>query len=197
VAPVATVALVVVTLTSSIVPWFALGSSRSSLPQAHSHAELTAEPGTVDERQVRRDVRLGHELLLAMTVSVGAVLALVAPLTVTLGVAGALVTALAAGVLMLRTRQYRAGSEVLAGLLAGLGGLAALVLGAVVLRPEWRPALAVLLAVAGAVLLVLTLVPRPRSVRWGRVGDVVEGAGLVALLPLLVAATGVVEAVRG
>ncbi len=193
---VAAVALVVVVLAGSIVPWVALGSTRTRVQQAHSHAELTAEPLHVDPAQVRADARLGHEVLLAVTSAVGLVLVLAAPLTVGLGVAGALVAVLAAAILMLRTRQYRAGTEVLAGLVAGLAGLVAVVVAVIVLQPGWRPALTLILAGTGAALLALTLVPRPASVRAGRAGDVVEGVALVALLPLLVAAIGVLEAVR-
>lgn len=193
---VAAVALVVVVLAGSIVPWVALGATRTTVPQAHSHAELTADPLLVDPAQVRADVRLGHEVLLAVTCAVGLVLVLAAPLAVGLGVAGTLVAVLAAGILMLRTRQYRAGTEVLAGMVAGLAGLVAVVVAVIVLQPDWRPALTLVLAGAGAGLLALTLVPRPASVRAGRAGDVVEGVALVALLPLLVVAIGVLGAVR-
>ncbi len=195
--PVGTVALVVVVLTGSLVPWLALGATRTNVPQAHSHADLTADPVVVDPAQVRADVRLGHDLLLAVTASVGLLLVLSAPLAVGLGVTGALVAVVAAAILLLRTRQYRSGSEVLAGMAAGLGGLASTVVSVIVLQPGWRPALTLVLALAGAVLLVLTLVPGGPSVRRGRIGDITEGVALVALLPLLVAAVGVVEAVRG
>ena len=194
---VATVALVVVVLGGSIVPWLALGATRAKVEQAHSHADITAEPATVDPGQVLADVRLGHELLLAMTMTVGLVLVLTAPLAVDLGLAGALVAVLAATILLLRTRQYRAGTEVLTGLASGLCGLVSVVVSVMVLQPAWRPALTLALALSGAVLLLLTLLPGGPSVRRGRVGDVVESVALVALLPLLVAAIGVVEAVRG
>lgn len=194
---VATVALVLVVLAGSLVPWLALGATRTTVEQAHSHGDLTADPATVDPAQVRADVRLGHELLLALTVTVGLVLILAAPVVVGLGVAGALVALVSAAILMLRTRQYRAGSEVLAGLVAGLSGLVAAVGSAAVLHPAWRPAMSVALAGAGAILLVLTLLPGGSSVRRGRLGDVAESVALVVLLPLVVAAIGVVEAVRG
>ncbi len=191
------VALVLCVLGGSLVPWVALGTTRTAVQPAHSHADLTAEPMTVDPGQVRDDLRSGHELLLAVTVAVGLVLVLATPLAVGLGVAGTLVAVLAAAILLLRTRQYRSGSEVLVGMVTGLGGLVSVVAAVIVLHPGWRPALSLVLALTGAVLLVLTLVPSAPSVRRGRVGDIAEGVALVALLPLLVAAVGLVEAVRG
>ena len=54
----------------------------------------------------------------------------------------------------------------------------------------WRAEAAIALAVVGAVLLVTTLVPASASVRRGRMGDVVETATLISLLPLMVLAAG-------
>jgi hypothetical protein len=65
------------------------------------------------------------------------------------------------------------------------------------LHPDWRSAVAVVLAAAGAVLLAATLVPSTGSVRRRRLGDVAEVASLVSLLPLLVLAVGVFDRVRG
>ena len=114
-----------------------------------------------------------------------------------LGVTGALVVVCACVVLMLRTRQYRVGSEVAAGLLCGIAGLVALAVSVIVEQPTWHVALALLLAITGAVLLVFTLVPMAPSVRRGRLGDISELVALVAMLPLLVFAIGLVGAVGG
>ncbi len=194
-APVYVVALVVAVLTGSALPWAALGSTGTRVDQAHSHADLVAEPTPIDAGDVRRDARLGHEILLAVTTTVGLLLVLVAPLAVGLGVTGALLVAFASCVLMLRTRQYRVGSEVATGLACGVAGLVAVAVSVLVLQPRWHVALALVLAVAAAVLLVLTLVPLAPSVRRGRLGDVAELVALVAMLPLLVFATGLVSAV--
>ena len=56
---------------------------------------------------------------------------------------------------------------------------------------------ALALAVTGAVLLAVTLLPSTPSVRRGRLGDLAESVTLLALLPLLVVATGVFAAIRG
>jgi hypothetical protein len=65
------------------------------------------------------------------------------------------------------------------------------------MHPDWRPAAAVSLAGTGAVLLATTLLPSTPSLRRGRLGDVVESLALLALLPLLVLATGLFESITG
>ncbi len=189
------VALVVVVLTGSALPWFALGSTGTNVEQAHSHADLTAEPADIDPDAVRAGARMGHEVLLAVTATVGILLVLVSPLAVGLDVTGALVVVMSSVALMLRTRQYRVGSEVAVGLVCGVAGLVATAAAALLLQPSWHVGLALVLAAAAAVLLVSTLVPMPPSVRRGRLGDVAELVALVSLLPLLVFAIGVVGAV--
>ena len=98
---------------------------------------------------------------------------------------------------MLRTRQYRTGSEVLVGLASGILGLLVTAGAVLVVHPEWQATVAVVLAAAGAVLLAATLVPGSASVRRGRLGDVAEVVSLVALVPLLVLAVGLFDRVRG
>jgi hypothetical protein len=190
-------ALVLTVVAGSTLPWVALGATGTRVDQAHSAADLTADPADIDNDAVRTDARAGHELLLAITATVGLLVVLVAPLAVGLGVAGTLLAVAAALVLMLRTRQYRVGTEVAVGLVSGLAGLVAVALSVLVLQPGWRPVLAVLLAVIAAAVLVLTLVPSGPSVRRGRLGDVAEVVALVALLPLWVVATGLFAAVLG
>ena len=122
---------------------------------------------------------------------------LIAPLAVSLGLSGTLLAVLACLVVMLRTRQYRTGSEVLVGLVSGIVGLVSVAVSMLWLHPDWRPTAAVALAATGAVLLAVTLLPSTPSVRRGRFGDIAETVALVALLPLLVLAIGVFAAIRG
>ena len=70
-------------------------------------------------------------------------------------------------------------------------------LSALWLHPDWRPTAAVALAVTGAALLALTLLPQSTSVRRGRLGDLVETVALLALVPTLVVATGIYSSIRG
>lgn len=128
--------------------------------------------------------------------STGALLVLSAPFVVDLGVPGALLGVCAAVVVLLRTRQSRARTDVAVGMLCGVAGLVALVVAACVQHPSWRQSLSGALVALAAVLLAAAVVPRPTSIRLGRLADVVEGVALTALLPLLVVATGIVAAVR-
>jgi type VII secretion integral membrane protein EccD len=189
--------LVLVVIAESVFPWLALGATGTSVDQLFSTADITNDPDDIDPVQVGADARVAHEILVAVSATVGALLVLIAPLAVSLGVAGTILSVLAAVVVMLRTRQYRTGSEVLVGLVSGVLGLLATALSVLWLQPAWRPAAAVALAVTGAVLLALTLLPQGASVRRGRLGDVAESVALLALLPALVLATGVFSSIQG
>lgn len=182
-----TVVLVLVVIAGSLLPWVALSATRAGAP-----SESPAVPTPVPTTQVERDARLGHELLLGVSSTVGLLLVLVAPMAVSLGVAGALVVVAGAAVVLLRSRQYRAGSEVLAGLTSGVAALIVAALAVLVLHPDWRPALAVVLAAGSAALLAGAFLPAPSPLRRGRLGDLAESAALVALLPLLMLALGLV-----
>jgi type VII secretion integral membrane protein EccD len=195
-AVVLTTALALVVIAGSVFPWLALGATGTSVDQLFSTADITADAEEIDSTRVSADARVAHEILVAVSATVGVLLVLVAPLAVSLGLAGTLVSVLACLVVMLRTRQYRTGTEVLVGLGSGVLGLVATALSVLWLHPDWRPSAAVALAVTGAVLLALTLLPQPGSVRRGRIGDLVETVALLALVPTLVIATGLFASIR-
>jgi hypothetical protein len=195
-AVVLTVALVLIVIAGSVFPWLALGATGTKVDQLFAVADITADPDEVDPEEVGADARVAHEILLAVTGTVGLLLVLITPLAVSLGLFGTLVALMCCAVLMLRTRQYRIGSEVLVGLVAGVAGLATVAVSVLWLHPTWRPATAVALAATGAVLLAVTLLPSTPSVRRGRLGDVAETIALVSLPPLLIMATGVFDAIR-
>lgn len=185
-AVVLTVALVLVVVAGAAFPWLALGVTGA-----------TVDLEQVDAPAVAGDVRLAHEILVALSATVGLLLVLVAPLAVGLGVAGALVAVTSSVVVMLRGRHHHAAAEVMTALVSGTAGLASVAVAALWLHPGWRSATAAVLVVAGAALLVVTaLRPRP-SARRALLGDVAETVGLVCLPPLLVVATGVFAAIRG
>jgi type VII secretion integral membrane protein EccD len=192
-----TCTLVLVVLAGSVFPWLALGATGTTAEQLYSIADITADPDAIDPARVGADARLAHEILVAITGTVGLLLVLIAPLAVSLGVSGTLLALVASLVVMLRTRQYRTGTEVLVGLVSGILGLASVAVSLLWLHPDWRPTAAVALAATGAVVLAATLLPTAPSVRRGRFGDVAETVALLALLPLLVIATGVFAAIRG
>lgn len=196
-AVVLTSALVLVVVCGSIFPWLALGATGTSVEQMFSSADITNDPDAIDPEQIGADARVAHEILVAVSATVGVLLVLIAPLAVSLGLAGTLLGVFACLVVMLRTRQYRTGAEVLVGLTSGLLGLVSIALAVLWLHPSWRPTAAVVLAVTGAVLLALTLLPQTMSIRRGRLGDLAESISLIALLPTLVVATGVFASIKG
>ncbi|MCD4523453.1 type VII secretion integral membrane protein EccD [Nocardioides sp. cx-173] len=188
-----TVVLTVVVMIGSIFPWLALGVTGTTVDQLYSDADITADPTDVDPARVGADARVAHEILIAISGTVGLLLVTIAPLAVSLGLFGTLLAVDASLVVMLRTRQYRTGSEVLVGLASGIAGLVSTAVSMLVLYPDWHPVAAVVLAASGAVLLAATLVPGTPSVRRGRFGDIVESIALLALLPLLVLAVGIFD----
>jgi len=196
-AVVLTVALVLVVILGSVFPWLALGATSTSVDQLYNVADITAEPRPVDPTRVGVDARIAHEILVAVSATVGLLLVLIAPLAVSLGLSGALVAVLCCAVVMLRTRQYRTGPEVLVGLVSGIVGLLSAAVAALWVHPDWRPTIAVVLAASGAVLLAVTLLPATPSVRRGRLGDVAESVALLALIPVTMVAVGVFSAIRG
>lgn len=202
-AVVLTTVLVLAVMAGSVLPWLALEATRTRVPPLHSTADLADLVGTaretdaVDPAAVAADVRVAHEILVALSASVGLLLVLVAPLAVSLGRAGTLVSVLAAMVLMLRTRQYHRGAEVLVGVATGLAGLVAVAASALWLHPGWRPAAAAALIASGGVLLAATLLPATRSARRARLGDVAESVSLLLLPPLLVVAAGLFPPMLG
>ena len=196
-AVVLTTSLVLVVLAGSVFPWLAIGATGTTVDQLYSTADITADPEEIDPARVGADARVAHEILVAVSATVGLLLVLIAPLAVALGLAGTLLAVLACLVVMLRTRQYRTGSEVLVGLVSGIVGLVSVAISMLWMHPDWRPTAAVVLAATGGVLLAVTLLPSTPSVRRGRFGDLAESVALLALLPLLVVAVGVFSSIRG
>jgi hypothetical protein len=192
-----TVLLTLVVLAGSIFPWLALGVTGTSVDQLYSLHDITADPDEIDPDEVAGDARTGHEILLAVSATVGTLLVLFAPFAVGRGVYGTILAAVCCLAVMFRTRQYRTGAEVLAGLVSGILGLVSVAVSMLLIHDGWRAGAAIGLAGIGAVLLSLTLVPASASVRRGRMGDIVETMTLLALLPLMVLAAGFVSAVAG
>jgi type VII secretion integral membrane protein EccD len=189
--------LAMIVIAGSVLPWLALGATRTRVEQIYSHADITSEPPPIDPEAVREDALVGHEILLAVSATVGALVVLIAPLAVSRGLWGTLLAVAACVVVMLRTRQYRIGSEVLVGLVSGILGLVSTAVAVLWFHPEWQSTVAVVLAGTGAALLAGTLLPRTPSVRGGRFGDLAEIVALLSLLPLLMLSVGVIERVRG
>jgi len=189
--------LTVVVMVGSALPWLALGATGTTVDQLSSIQDITAHPGEVDPDRVSADARVAHQILVAMTATVGMLLVLVGPFAVSLGLAGTLLATGCCLVVMLRARRHRVGSEMLLGLASGVTGLLSVAISLLWLHPGWHPMAAATLASAGGLGLGVTLLPSTQSARWGRTGDLAENVTMLALLPLIVVATGIYAAVRG
>ena len=134
------VLLTLVVLAGSIFPWLALGVTGTSVDQLYSLHDITADPDEIDPDEVADDARVGHEILLAVSASVGTLLVLLAPFAVGRGVYGTILAAVCCLAVMFRTRQYRTGSEVLAGLVSGILGLVSVALSMLLSTTAGAPA---------------------------------------------------------
>lgn len=189
--------LVFVVISGSVFPWLALSATGTRVDQIATVEDITNDPDDIDAARVVRDARTAHEILVGISASVGLLVVVISPLAVSLGLVGTILALLCCATVMLRTRQYRTGLEVLVGLVSGIAGLLVVAVSVLLGYPEWAAATAVVLAAAGGLILLGSLLPKPPSVRRGRLGDLVETLALVALLPLLVVALGVVDLIGG
>ncbi|HEX8972963.1 type VII secretion integral membrane protein EccD [Oryzihumus sp.] len=191
VAGICAVMLAVAVITSNLLPWLAVSSSRLSTHSARTEAEIYADAPRVERAAVRRQVRLGHQLLLALSMATGLVALVCAPQAASGGVLGTVLGATAFAAVLLRTRHSRTRSSVLVAMVVGVLGLAVVGVSAALTHPSWRPFMGVALAGAAAVVVALALLAPRSRVGLGRVADALDGACLVALLPLSLAAAGV------
>ncbi|WP_055556872.1 type VII secretion integral membrane protein EccD [Streptomyces sp. NBRC 110028] len=192
-------------------------SSRNDFGGGANDADsATAAPAPIDSERIATQVRRGHELLLGL---VGGCAAVVVGSAAVLGFsdnAWAQVLALAAGVAMLlRARLFRYTWQVACVLVSGIVSLALLVLGlalnppasAVIdllsgdsgpldIRTVWLTAS---VAFGSLLLIAIALIVPKKSVTpfWGRFGDLVEGAMLLAITPLALAVLDVYATARG
>jgi type VII secretion integral membrane protein EccD len=207
-----TTVLALVVMAGSVFPWLALMATDTGVALLLSTASLAhdpdqvdpgaiepdaIDPDAIDPERIAADARVAHEILIGLSATVGVLLVLVAPLAVSLGPAGTLVSVLACGVVMLRVRQYHTRAEVLVGLTSGVLGLMATALSVLWMQPAWRPGAGAVLAVTGAVFLARSRMPPRTFVRRGHLGDVAESVALLALPSALVTAVGVLSAIRG
>lgn len=187
--------LVAVVVGGSVFPLLALSMTGADIDELSSPDDLTAGAPLVDPARVSSDAHTAHELILAVSATVGVLLVTIAPLAVSLGAAGAALGVVASLVVMARTRQHRSRSEVLVGLVSGTLGLIVTGLSVLWMRSDWRPALGVVVVATGGALVGLATMPATLSLRRGRLGEVADAVCLLALPPLLVVATGALSQV--
>ncbi len=149
--------------------------------------------GAVDRERLAEDLRFAGAALLAASVAASVMVVLAVPLLVVAGPGGAVLALACCVVLLLRDRAVRRDPLRLSSQLPGVVGLVAVVATWLVLHPA--AALPVLGGLAAAVGLVAARPWSPGSAYAARAADVLEALGLLALAPLLVVTTGVLEVV--
>lgn len=153
-------------------------------------------PGTPEVGSLEAEVRAAHDLVLAGHLTAAAVLLAVTPVAVLAGPAGAALVLAGATVLLTTAGRLRDPGPARPATAAGAAVLLVLVAASLALQPAWRPAVAAGLLAVG---LGLLAAPAPSSAtaqaRLVRVRHRLEGAALLAVLPLLAVASGAVDAV--
>ncbi|WP_353953276.1 type VII secretion integral membrane protein EccD [Knoellia sp. S7-12] len=187
---VAAVTFVIAAIVGNVLPWVGLSSSRLTTHPPKSDVEIFGDTPEVERDRVKSQVAAGHELMIALGVASAGVMILCTPQLVAAGVAGALLTFVGFVATLLRTRHSRTRTTVLIAMIAGVAGVAVAAVAAAHTHPEWRPILALALALAAALVVGMALVlPRTR-VQLGRIADAAEGVALVTLMPLAAFAVG-------
>ncbi|MBM6399053.1 type VII secretion integral membrane protein EccD [Phycicoccus sonneratiae] len=185
------VTFVLAVVLGNVLPWLGLSSSRLSTHAPRTEAEIEAEVPEVDRERVRSLVGRGHDVMVSVALASGGVMLVVVPQLAASGLPGTLLVVVGSVAVLLRTRHSRTRTSVVLAMATGVLGLALAAVVAALAHPSWRPALAVVLGAAGAVVVTLAvLAPRTR-VRLGRIADALDGLVLVALLPLGAATVGI------
>ena len=189
-APFLTGLLVVVVVSGGRFPGLALSATGAG---RHTRSLTFSENVSpeVDLPALERDLELAREILVAVSLTTGLLLALIAPEAVRLGSAGATIPVLSSLVVMLRSRRYVAAVDVLVARISGVVGIVVSLVSTVCLDDWSRVPVAVATTTIGVAVLMVRLSPRTGDVRRQRLGDILESLSLGALLPALVLATGV------
>ena len=188
--PVLAIVTVVTVVLGSLVPWFALTTTRALPAPMTSEADILATPAAVDAAEVARRIGRAHELSLGLAVSIGGLVAVAAAHVAPMGWAGLGLVWATGLVQIMRTRQSVLAQDVAVGVVSGTVGIAVGTIAAVLAHPEWAGVVACVGAGVAIGVLAALGVPKRTTVRSGQLLDLLEGAALVALVPLLLASIG-------
>ncbi len=184
-------ALVAVVVTGDLHPWLAATWAGLVAPP------LGEEPPTAPDRDaVAAAVRRAHDLLLVGSVVTGLLLTVLGPVVAAQGAWSLALVLLCCTVVALRSRRQRVGASGPVGLLGAAVPLLPVAVAAWTRWPEWRSGVVVVAGCVGLLALAVVALPTPRSPRAGRAAELVEALALVALPPVLLAATGLLDVVR-
>lgn len=174
------------------IPWLALSSTPLRVVTPRSDAEILADPPAVDPDAVREQYSRGHRTQVSLRAAVAALTLVSLPAVIGTGLAGTvLVTAGFVGML-LGVRQVYSRYDVAVVMGSGIVGLTLTGVLTAAANPEYRATLAVVAGLVAAVVIALSLISPRQRVALGRVADSIEMLVLALLLPLGVAAAGLV-----
>lgn len=174
------------------IPWLALASTPLRVVSPRSDAEILADPPPVDPDAVREQYARGHRMQVALRAAVAALTLAALPEVVGTGLPGTLLVTAGFAGMLLGVRQTYSRYDVAVVMGSGIVGLALTGVLAAAAHPEWRATLAVVAGTAAAVVIALSLVAPRQRVALGRLADTLELTVLALLLPLGVAAAGLV-----
>ncbi len=201
--PAATGALVagVALMFSPFLAILAFRLSRLELPMVPLGADdLRRDTSTVDSLAVLRQAGRADQFLTGLVSGTAAAVAFAAVLLSASDVTGQVLAGVLALILLLRARLYAGRGQRGALLIGGVAGLVALAASiAVELSPTARLlALAIPAAAIAAIVFVLSewLPGRRLAPPWGRAADLLEGALVLAVVPLALAVMGVYGAIK-
>jgi type VII secretion integral membrane protein EccD len=174
----------------SLVPWFALASTRAMPAPLTSAAEIVAAGTPVEAGEVAARVARAHQITLGLALSIGALVAIAAPHVAPLGWAGLGLVWAAGVVQIMRTRQCVLAQDVAVGIASGTVGIIVGTVAAVLAHPEWAGVVASVGAVVAVGVLAALGLPKRATVRSGQLMDLLEATALLTLVPLLLVAIG-------
>lgn len=186
------IVVAVVVTAGNAIPWLALASTPLRVVSPRSDAEILLDPVPLDPDQVRDQYSRGHRLQIALRLAVATLAIAAAPAVVATGIAGTLLVAAAFAGMLLGVRQTYSRQDVLVVMGAGILGLTLTGVLAAAAHPAWRSALAMVAGGAAALVIALSLVAPRQRVAMGRAADTLELLCLAVLLPLGIAAAGLV-----
>lgn len=174
------------------IPWLALASTPLRVVTPRNDAEILADPPGVDAEQVREHYARGHRMQVALRAAVAALTLLALPAVVGTGLAGTLLVTAGFVGMLLGVRQTYSRYDVAVVMGSGVVGLTLTGVLAAAAHPGWRATLALVAGVVAAAVIALTLVAPRRRLALARLADATELTALALLLPLGVAAAGLV-----
>ncbi|MGO2746713.1 type VII secretion integral membrane protein EccD [Microbacterium sp.] len=184
--------LAVTALLANGIPWLALSSTRIQVISPQSDADMFTAPDPIDADEVKRRAAAGTRTLIALRAALGVAALIATPLIAATGILGAILCVLAFIGMMFQSRQIHARLGVLVLMAIGAIGLAITGVTVAFALPDVHTWMLIVLITATVLLVGLTLLTPKARLRLARVADTVEVVALALLLPLGVAAAGLV-----